>query len=240
MATATKQDEDLLIISDEDSSSDSSSDIEFSFDFWNDTGWSDSQDDTNKSEVETDAEQVSNEVMDSSVDNTTQEQDLSSQANITETSWSTIDLGIEETVKNQPEVDSALENSQWEDFSFDLTSEEVKPAESVSESVTDINASVASVSGTTESDSSMNDILSGTIAKLTSRQDAIATDKSQKAQKEDELKAQITKLESQVTELEADMAALDSESEKITANISKLESMKLDPVKDHNEKRMKK
>jgi len=52
------------------------------------------------------------------------------------------------------------------------------------------------------------------------------------------MKTQIQELQEQVQVLEAEMKSLDAESEKITANISELEKMKLDPVKEHNAKRV--
>jgi predicted nuclease with TOPRIM domain len=86
----------------------------------------------------------------------------------------------------------------------------------------------------------MNDILSATIAQLAARQEVIATSKAGKASKEEEIKAQIKDLQAQLKELESEMSTLDSESDKITANIAELENMKLDPVKEHNVKRVKK
>jgi len=74
--------------------------------------------------------------------------------------------------------------------------------------------------------------------KLEARKEAIATDKSGKAAQEEDMKAKILELQEQVQELEAEMKALDAESEKITTNISELEKMKLDPVKEHNAKRV--
>jgi chromosome segregation ATPase len=123
------------------------------------------------------------------------------------------------------------ESNASEDFSFDLTDDTVKSEEKSETVVHQVEVS---------SDSSMNDILSGTIAKLVARQEIIATDRSGKATKEEEIKVQIKDLQAQVKELEEEMSALDSESDKITANIAELENMKLDPVKQHNAKRVTK
>ena len=140
---------------------------------------------------------------------------------------------LEEKVE-EPKIE---ENKETEDFSFDMG--ETTDSQETEAVITDLEqAEDQSTSG--GDDSSMNEILSATIAKLVARQEAIATDKTGKAQKEDELKAQIKNLQDQVTELEADMSELDSESNKITTNIQELEKMKLDPVKEHNNKRAKK
>jgi hypothetical protein len=223
MAIATAQDDDLLIIADDSVSDNSSDDIEFSFDF--------GEDSAEKKET-------------SSVEEGSPE--------ITETP---IDLGINfDTSSEESKVEAKTETHEVaanEEFSFDLgevseaKQEESKIEESpVEESPVEEGITAAKVSSEVEStnstgdDTSMNDILSGTIAKLAARQDVIATDKASKSKSEEEIKAQIKDLQEQVKELESEMDTLDSESNKITANIAELENMKLDPVKEHNAKRV--
>ena len=92
----------------------------------------------------------------------------------------------------------------------------------------------------TPSSENLNDILTATITKLTLRKDAIHDDTSSKQAKVQDLKAQIEKLENQVSEIEAEITSLWLESDKIDTNITQLENMKLDPVKEHNAKRVSK
>lgn len=248
MATATKQDDDLLIITDEDNSSDSTGDIEFSFDFGDDS--SSHKETPENSEVPVDTGEAKAEATLESL------AEMSASQDTPEISSAMTD----ETSENISELDTsvqAIETPVDEDFSFDISdtnTETQTPAKIDQEStmnldesnllegaaLTEETSSQEESTLNTNSESSMNEILSATIAKLASRQDVIATSKAWKATKEEEIKAQIKELQSQVSELEADMKELDTESDKITANISELEKMKLDPVKEHNTKRVTK
>ncbi|MCH8518261.1 hypothetical protein LAT59_00650 [Candidatus Gracilibacteria bacterium] len=86
----------------------------------------------------------------------------------------------------------------------------------------------------------LNTILSGTIAKLQGRKESIENDTAAKKKKAGELRIEIEGLEGEVSTIEAEIAALGLESDKIDTNISQLEGMKLDPVKEHNAKRVSK
>jgi len=261
MATATKQDDDLLIIAD-DTSSDSAWDIEFSFDFWEDISADTKEPST--------PEQTPDPVVSDSSSKITDEknsQDLPTQETPEAPSAPAVnsetDLGIsfdtgENKVADTPVIEDSNSSKEptaseapAEEFSFDLGWEsedsasiaDKSPENSASESAsnTETLMDVAEPKETeTLWESSMNDILSATIAKLVARQEVIATSKAWKATKEEDIKKQITELQSQVAELEADMKSLDNESDKITANIKELENMKLDPVKEHNSKRVTK
>lgn len=92
----------------------------------------------------------------------------------------------------------------------------------------------------TSTHESMNDILDSTITKLSARSEVISGDTSQKESQISELNAQIKELQDQVIELEAEIAADETEKVKIEQNIAELESMKLDPMKEHNAVRSKK
>jgi len=83
-------------------------------------------------------------------------------------------------------------------------------------------------------------ILRQNIAKLEERKSVISADSEAKKKQEDDIKAEIKKLQDKVEALEADMKNNSMESDKIVANIGELEKMKLDPVKDHNAKRIAK
>lgn len=86
----------------------------------------------------------------------------------------------------------------------------------------------------------LNDILAWTIKKLSSRKKMIQDDTSSKQSKVKDLKAEIGNLETQVAEIEAEITSLWLESDKIDTNIKQLENMKLDPMKEHNAKRVSK
>ena len=83
----------------------------------------------------------------------------------------------------------------------------------------------------------LNSILNETITKLQSRKKTIWDTTEDKKKKATELWLQIKSLESQVSQIESEIASLWQESEKIDANISQLESMKLNPIKEHNSRR---
>jgi len=219
MATATKQDDDLLIISEDDTSSNSKWDIEFSFDFWEDSS---KKEEVSEVKIE---DLVVSEESSVSPEEETANIDL----------WVSLD-GWKEKVEASPMEKSTetADTSGEEEFSFDLGGAPENQTEEVV--VADIEP-VWDESTSLWDNSSMNDILAGTVAQLTARKEAIATTKWGKAQQEEEIKAQIKELQAQVKELESDMSMLDNESDKITANIAQLEEMKLNPVKEHNAKR---
>lgn len=98
-------------------------------------------------------------------------------------------------------------------------------------------AAEVNVSGQSES---LNDILTATIAKLALRAEAITQDSSGKSAQIADIQAQIKVLEEQVANLEGAISLLTTESEKISKNIEALEEMKLDPVKEHNARRVAK
>jgi len=145
--------------------------------------------------------------------------------------WIDVEEALTDTSHENIEKDISLEEKQ-DDFSLDLS-----PGETLSKETSEVTAedTLSDTSGT-----SMNDILSATIAQLEARKNTISTEKAAKSTQEEELKKQIASLEKQVSELESEMTTLDMESDKIELNISDLEKMKLDPVKDHNAKRAKK
>ncbi len=264
MATATKQDDDLLIIADEESSSDSSGDIEFSFDFGEDTSTKESTTVSSGTTSDT-AELKTEDTLESMPEvSIVEETPLSETASISEVDLTSdvdtpeISLGMDDAATETPVVDTKpVENSVNEDFSFDLSESNIDTevvSTSIEETTNNWKESILAeesvlvqetpkeveVSIDASSEASMNDILSATIAKLAARQELIATSKAGKSTKEEEIKAQIKELQSQVSELEAEMKELDKESDKITANITELENMKLDPVKEHNSKRVTK
>lgn len=230
MATMT-QDDDLLIIED-DSKNESSGDIEFSFDFGDQstpeaTKASATQQETKAASVET-----------SSTDTMESPEEALAALEKPEVH---LDVAAESVETQTPVVEEQTEATLAEDFSFDLTEQETPAAQDTTSEIpetadTDIMGTAENVS----SESSMNDILSATIAKLTLRQENIAKDKSWKTSQEEDLKTQIQELQDKVSQLESDMEMLSSEDEKITANIEELEKMKLNPVKEHNSKRSKK
>jgi len=256
MSTATtQQDDDLLIIADDDHSEDT---IEFSFD---------EETPTNPAETETKAtvtdsdvsEQVkTEEIVKESSDTTTEvtsevsEPTLDAASETSDMSFDLFEDNKEDEVRVE-EVSEAPEN-QESDFSFDLGEEETSKKEEISIESSEIQEETMEISlgdtsgddsaitddSATWDDSSMNDILSATIAKLEARKSHIAESKESKLKHEDEIKAQIKALEDEHASIEAELSGLDSESDKIIANIKELENMKLDPVKDHNAKRAKK
>lgn len=106
--------------------------------------------------------------------------------------------------------------------------------------VAEVSPTVVAESSVTETATgeSLNDILSLTILKLQARQEVISADKASKTSKEEDIKEKIKQLQAEVKFLEAEMEFLDGEAEKITANVQQLEAMKLDPVKEHNARRV--
>lgn len=264
MATATQQDDDLLIIAD-DSSSDSSDDITFSFDI---TDEDDTKDVASEAQVK--SEDTSIEINDVTpvVEDTTpviEEVHIDMWEEVSaakeENTWIELETSEESSKEETPKIEMStpeVSESSDADFSLNLdlsagdaevTQEEAPKAETLSEDFSlglgweeVIQEVIPAQEGETQATSgeSLNDILAGTIAKLEARKDVIAADKATKTQKEEDIKAQIKKLEEEYAELESEMKTLDSESEKIAANITQLEGMKLDPVKEHNAKRIAK
>jgi len=241
MSTATQQDDDLLII-EEDTSSDTASDtIEFSFD------------------TEDDAFSSTDEIVIDVTDEKTQDTGVSEDSPVSVLEISpeidtatatpedmTISFEIPESASPvEASSEKAEEIKVAEDFSFNLDmwseASETIPETSVTSPIEEVISEPTSalpVETVSAQEESLNDILTATIVKLEARKEAIATDKSGKAAQEEDMKAKILELQEQVQELEAEMKALDAESEKITTNISELEKMKLDPVKEHNAKRV--
>ena len=238
MSTVT-QDEELLIIQDESDTSNNS--LSFNIDFEDDTKASTSEDATS-SEVKSNI--WTNDALEIQLDDTS-ESELASQAS---------NIKTEDTPTQEIQTEEAFEISLWDDiWSQDSTSEssdikvEVDDDSSSDQSESfDIlwSAEVSEVSDSvpeqTTSSENLNDILTATIAKLALRKEAIQTDTSSKQVKVQDLKTQIEKLENQVSEIEAEITSLWLESDKIDTNITQLENMKLDPVKEHNAKRVSK
>lgn len=247
-ATATK-DDDLLIISD-DSNDSTTWEIEFNFDF-DESSSVDSRkeevkekaDSTNHSadleildEVDTELEIVENSEKNQSEAKSNED----TVANIS------IDLGSfenegEDTIsETKVETGSTDEsNVVEEDFSFGFD-DTVKTEEVSNKEETTANEAVMETVDTAVEKEDLNSILSATILKLETRKQSIQTERWGKSSKVQDIKSQIEALQKQVEELEAEMRTLDMEEEKITSNISELEKMKLDPVKNHNSKRVSK
>ena len=244
MATATTQDDDLLIIADDSASEDN---IEFSFDF--DDNSTEKTETPTTAEVETQVVSESTDIPKMGIDileETTETPETSDAPEVTDDA--TIDLGIDFDAPVAQETKDEIkaethEVEAHENFSFNIDEAVADKAVETREEVSQTSETITEIAvptGSSGDDTSMNDILSATIAQLAARKEAISTDKSSKSQSEEEIKAKIKELQAQVKDLEADMAILDSESDKITENIAELENMKLDPVKEHNAKRAKK
>ena len=225
MAATATQDDDLLIIADDTSESDTW-DIDFSFDFWDETDEVTTQEAKTEQthEATTELEPEQTEVWETD----------------TVDSEEGFDLGIDLSQDSEVSVENNEEVSEVEEVSFDLGLTDEASAEIAGEEDVSLSGSSAWGAWSTGDDSSMNDILSATIAKLTARQTNIASQKDGKLKHEDEIKMQIQTLQNEHSTIEQELAGLDSESAKITANITELENMKLDPVKEHNAKRVAK
>jgi len=266
MSTATtQQDDDLLIIADDDHSEDT---IEFSFDEPSVEATKEASKavtETSEVSIENTAEVESNisletvqsetSVLDS-VEKVT-EAEITPKEAVSDDSFDLFEDNSaprEEASTEVKEEENTLSSDDTGDFSFDLgesedaSKQEVSTEDNTKEETMkislweDIVEAAWSGDGSTASgdDSSMNDILSATIAKLEARKTHIAEAKTKKLKHEDEIKSQIKALEAEHASIEAELTGLDSESDKIVANITELENMKLDPVKDHNSKRAKK
>lgn len=254
MATATAQhDDDLLIISD-DSENDSSGEIEFSFDsLWEEA--------SQKAEVKKEEKMdiISEDILE--IDTATPDKtEVEAVENtpvvespvIQDETEASIDLNFgditsEETTITTPEVSNPEEVT--EDFSFNVlddTPEVSNPEEVVAEKqetpkAVTVATPVPEVAMQEEDwAESLNDILGGTITKLKARKEVIKSQKSTKAKKEAEIKKEIENLQEQVVSLEWEIKALNQEDNKINSNISSLEQMKLNPVQQHNAKRISK
>ncbi len=221
MATATaKQDDDLLIIDDDTDTS--SSEIEFSFD-----PTDEAKDEISSNEdisVHLGTEKIADSTLSELREDTMETEQESS-----------INLGVDfqkDSEEKSPQNPSKELKNQEEDFSFDLGIWEKDTSTGEENTWTEWKTLAI------KSDESLNDIMSATITKLQKRQESIVSDISSKRDEETAIKEKIKKLQLQVKEIEADIAMLDTESRKITSNISDLEKMKLDPVKEHNAKRV--
>lgn len=132
-------------------------------------------------------------------------------------------------------LDKKWNEDNWLDFST-LSGEAPNESTILSQDTIADKSNTGITIKQTESED-LNSILSGTIAKLNTRKKAIAEDTDAKRKKAAELKVQVESLESEVSIIEAEITSLWLESEKIDTNISQLESMRLDPVKEHNSRR---
>ena len=228
MAATATQDDDLLIITDDTQDSDSD-EIDFSFDFWDETQESTQEESIPEVEIQ-DTEKDENKTTETS--ETINLEDGSQEE--------AIDFGIDLTKDSNPEEEvSEIHEDVIEESNFDLWISDDNEIDLLGDADLWNEEESSSTGGwSTGDDGSMNDILSATIAKLAARKESIASDKVEKLKHEDEIKAQIQALENEHTSIEAELAGLDAESTKITANIAELEEMKLDPVKEHNAKRV--
>lgn len=245
------QDEDLLIISED--VADTPADMDFSFSFGEDAPQTMTQTEQAVEAVSQVASETPATLWDFSLD-IFQENAKAAETTENETVLSLTptvsDVSVEQQVSGET-IDFGL--SALQDIAVvDTPSEVVVPLTiqnemTVSEPVID-QVFVPEITAQTSTEESsvipqeegLNDILSATIAKLTLRADAIEKDTSGKATHISDIKAQIQLLEQQVAELEADIGVLNIEAEKITKNIEALEGMKLDPVKEHNARRVAK
>ncbi len=243
MATATQ--DDILIIQDETETS--SDDFSFSFDFndWvkeeesisitQEKSWEKSNADTVIDITESKKEGIMIAEEESIISDftLTEGNEILELNNDKEVNREIGDIQNElqtEVPTNIGKIDEKANEDTWLDFS--ALSEEV---ESKSETLPETDDMEKTVEQTEVQD--LNSILSGTITKLNTRKKSIADDTDIKKKKASELKAQIESLESQVLIIESEITSLWLESEKIDSNITQLESMKLDPVKEHNSRR---
>jgi len=175
MATATKQDDDLLIITDEDTNSDTSGEIEFSFDFGDDSSAPTKETTTPEAAIEKADLKVEDSVM------ATPDISLSDEAVVTDevTVPDTIPakeelLDISFDISDTPAdtvVDmTAKQDTPSEDVSFDLTGEDTDASSKLAVGAMSIKTAKSVVSPTetpevaeAASESSMNEILSTTI-----------------------------------------------------------------------------
>jgi len=82
--------------------------------------------------------------------------------------------------------------------------------------------------------------MDATIVKLQIRHDTIEGDKQSIMDTITTKEEEISSLKSEVAGLNTDVKGLEAERQKIEESMSELESMKLDPVKEHNAKRVAK
>lgn len=263
----TENSDDLLIISDDTSEDDTTDTIEFSFDEESsDTTNTVADESTSDSGVKIDLSDVTTEeasqesplvdTMKDTEDTVVAKEDTSDTATQTPAEWNidlSFDLSPDATAEAEQDSSIASEESPKteETFSIDLDTPTVEETpelgeeKTVSEDTAEISfmeaeSSTSANDTSSWDDTSMNEILSGTIAKLESRKETIAKNKEDKKAHEAEIKDQIKALEDEHAAIEAELTTLANEDKKITANIAELEKMKLDPVKEHNEKRVKK
>ncbi|MDA9128999.1 hypothetical protein N9J72_00800 [Candidatus Gracilibacteria bacterium] len=237
-ATAT-HDDDLLIISD-DTGDSNSDEIDFSFDFGDET-------DTTEAVIEKEESSVQPEVKDEVIKTEPEVAKVEESIQTEEA----LDFGLDfsEDTSSETQVDSDINiqdesTEQAEETSFDLGLVEEKGYTADTTETVEVSEENSTFTGSggasTGDDSSMNEILSATIAKLSSRKTSIASQKETKLKQEDEIQSQIQKLQSDHETIEQELAGLDNEADKITKNIQELENMKLDPIKEHNAKRVAK
>lgn len=243
MSTAT-QEEDLLIIQDENDSSDESLNFNIDFedekkspetvieDIWDSTTDDSNQEETFEIELEDDTTTTEKQEEDT-VD--VQEQEVLEDSQAKDNTDEDFEISLDDESTQEDII--VPENEQW-----DLSENSLLTDEGSLNIIESENDSI--IQDTIEQDTSkvedLNDILAWTISKLTSRKKSIQDDTSSKQSKVEDLKEEIEKLENQVSEIEAQITALWLESDKIDSNISQLEDMKLDPVKEHNAKRVTK
>ena len=242
MAATATQDEDLLIITDDASEADTS-DIDFSFDFWDDTEETSVLEEAEVGEVgEPETDTLDILTQDVSPEVSTPEEDVQQVEEAT-VSEENLDFGFdltEDATEETAEIIEETSETPTEEASLDLGLTEEDVSVATTEVSEDSNTEMTMWGGSTGDDSSMNDILSATIAKLAARKTTIASQKDTKLTHEDEIQSKIQELQNEHATIEQELARLDSESDKITKNIEELENMKLDPVKEHNAKRVAK
>lgn len=259
MSQTATQDEDILIISDDSATADSDIFLEESVD----ASPSDGQETPVKLSIPTLwDDSIQSEEMIITEDTKEQTWDISldfdistdeSQKSVQDLWSSEVEISFDTPVQN---ISEETKDETTNEFDFSNLSQEstVSPiSEEVSqtgeekkeeESFVTPTVNISSVQEESVSDgSNLNEILAGTIAKLTKRQEVIASDKAAKTSQVQDLKDQIAKLEEEVALHESEVESLDVENDKISKNITQLEKMKLgdeEITREHNAKRVAK
>lgn len=248
MPTAT-QDDLLIIQAETDTSGD---DFSFNFDFDESTKEQGDKG-TQVSELwEKESQKESNSTDESAVWDDIIDMDNTSAPLSQEITW-------EEWENNGAIIEESKEKTQDSGFSIDLwdeliveeTTDNNSKDEKSDDKSGDINNSESDIfsldveekntsTSLQDKNEDLNTILTGTIKKLQDRKKSIWDNTEAKKKKSSELRQQIEWLENEVSTIEAEIATLWLESDKIDINISQLESMKLDPVKEHNSRRTSK
>lgn len=267
MAATATQDDDLLIISDENE--EDSGDIDFSFDFWgDDDDVKDEKNSSDGLKIEDKiiiTEESSDEEAELSLKIDSEESIAMQKESVEEEI--VVEEIQEEKSEDEDEVSLDIENLEVESevqeveeispdetpngddtVSFDLDLEEDVEEEAWEESTAEDEVDLwgfemwkaSSGDNRDMTESSMNAILSLTIAQLDIRKENIAKEIAEKKEQETELKAQIEQWKVETETLEGEIEVLNAESKKIDENNAQLEGMKLDPVKEHNAKRVAK